>query len=131
MVAGGEGADCGVRDPRWIRTQLHLRWRARRGIPASQPREHVLHACERDHAGCIEESVHLVDDLLDIERDLDSLFDIAGHCEGLRRLGDVGSPLKVSPHLREIGLGRDFDNMQLHVPSALHMLAAREKSSGR
>ena len=43
-----------------------------------------------DHARGVEEGVHLVDELLDIERNLYSFLDIAGIGAGLRRPGDAG-----------------------------------------
>jgi hypothetical protein len=50
-----------------------------------------------DQARRIEERVHFIDELLDVERDLDSLFDIANVGADLGRLGDARRPLQANP----------------------------------
>ncbi len=87
-----------------------------------------------DQTGGIKERVHLVDQLFDIERDLNTLLDIACVGAGLRRPRNASGMIKSLAHLREIGLDRDFNRMRVHGQRLLsppHMLCTRRKSSER
>lgn len=53
--------------------------------------------CRADEqAGRVEKGVHLIVQLLDIERDRDPLLYIPGVCAGLCRLGDAGGARRAA-----------------------------------
>ena len=82
-----------------------------------------------DHAGGIEEGVHLLGQLLDIERDLDGLFGVAGLGAGFGRFGDAGRLIQAFAHFAKMHFQRRFEHRCIHggVPFATtHALSCQE-----
>lgn len=73
-----------------------------------------------DQAGGIKKRTHLVDDLLDVERDFYCLRDIARRGTGLGSLGDAGGAVQPLAHLADVKLERRLDDLGIHGGSFRH-----------
>lgn len=67
------------------------------------------------HQACrVQEGVHLVKQLRDIERNLDGFADIAGLGAGAGRFRDAGGLFKPVTHLGNVGFQRGFQRRRVH-----------------
>jgi hypothetical protein len=53
-------------------------------------------------------------ELLDIKRDLDGLFDVAGFGTSLRRFGDAGRAIEAFAYFGDMDLQRCFEHVRIH-----------------
>jgi hypothetical protein len=88
------------------------RWRGR-GVRRRVIRSGLAQAF--DHAGCIEEGVHLIDQFLEVKRDLDAPRSVAPFSAGLGRIGDEGCPFQPLPHLLQVSFDGHFNRLRVHV----------------
>lgn len=65
-------------------------------------------------ARSVEEGVDFADQLLDIERDLDRLLDVACIRAGYGSFGDAGRAVQALPHLREMRLQQRLKYLWIH-----------------
>lgn len=62
----------------------------------------------------VQEGVHLVNQLLDIKRNLDGFADVASISASAGRFRDASSLFKPIPHFRNVGLQRLFEGLSVH-----------------
>lgn len=82
----------------------------------------------------INEGHHLVEERLDIQRNLNGLFDITGFGAGVGCFGDAVRLFKPLGHLREVHPDRGFDHFRIDggfLLSPPHTLCFEGKSSGK